>query len=215
MSHDEPHRYRAAIFDMDGVLISSSELHWYAFRETFRPLGIEFSWEHYLDVGIGAPRELVIRTVAGDSIAPDLLARLMAEKERHVYEYLAREGLDPIPGSLEFVRRVRARGLRTAVATASRTPLPFLEAIGARDLFEVVVDRTMAERPKPDPEIYRLTAERLRLAPTDCFVIEDSPTGVAAANAAGMNVVAITTTHGRAELSEASMVVDSFEEVSV
>ena len=147
---------QAFIFDLDGVLISSVELHWYGFRKTFAAEGVEFSREYYYRVGVGAAREKVIRAVLGGDLSDEKLRFLMAEKERHANEFLDKEGLDPIPGSLEFVRRIRDLQLRTAVATASRTPRPFLKAIGATELFPIVLDRQSTTRPKPEPDIYLL-----------------------------------------------------------
>ncbi len=205
---------RAIIFDLDGVLISSVDLHWYAYRKTFAAEGLEFSRERYLEVGIGAPREKVIRRVLGE-IPEDKLKFLMAEKERYVYEFLENQTLDAIPGSLEFLRRARARDLKTAVATASRTPLPFLKAIGALDEFDLVLDRSMVTHPKPHPEIYVLAAQTLKLRASETLVVEDSPIGVAAARAAGMRTLAVTTTHTRDELNEATLIVDSFDEINL
>ncbi len=205
---------RAIIFDLDGVLISSLDLHWYAFRKTFEAEGVKFSRHRYLEVGIGASREEVIRRVLGE-LPEDKLTFLMAEKERYVFEYLKNQGLDAIPGSLEFLRRARSRDLRTVVATASRTPRPFLAAIGALDDFDLVLDRSMVRHPKPHPEIYLLAAQTLGLRARETLVVEDSPIGIAAARAAGMRTIALTTTHARDELNEASLVVDSFDEIDL
>ena len=205
---------QAFIFDLDGVLISSVEMHWYGFRQAFAAEGVEFTREHYLKVGVGAARENVIRTVMGD-ITKSKLDVLMTEKERHANEFLETQGLDPLPGSLEFVRRVHKHELRTAVATASRTPQPFLKAIGATELFPIVLDRQSTTRPKPEPDIYLLAAERLQLKPQECVVVEDSPPGVASARAAGMRVIAVTTTHKREALTAATATFSSFDEINV
>ena len=212
--NENKRRASAIIFDLDGVLISSVELHWFAFRKTFEAEGVEFPLDHYLRVAIGTAREGVIRAVLGE-VPDDKLEFLMAEKERHVHEFLDTEGLTAIPGSLDFLRQVRRRQLKTAVATASRTPRPFLEAIGALESFEVIIDRSMVTHPKPHPEIYLLAAETLRLSPEECLVVEDSPVGVTAATAAGMRTLALTTTHSRRELHEATCVFESFGEIDL
>ncbi len=221
MSHDahtpSPECWPAAeavIFDLDGVLISSAELHWQAFRRTFAPEGVDFTFEHYLRVGVGVARENVIRGVLGE-VDDAKLGFLMQEKERHVRDVLATDGLAAIPGSVEFVRRVRAAGLLTAVATASRTPLPFLDAIGARQLFGAVLDRMATSNPKPAPDIYLKAAATLGVDPPVCLVVEDSPPGVRAGRAAGMRVLAVTTTHRRDELREATAIYDAFDGIDL
>lgn len=209
------HCTRAVVFDLDGVLISSIDLHWYAFRRALEHEGIEFTREHYLRVGIGSTRDAVIKSVVGEDIDPEMLQRVMKAKGHYVDEFLDTVGLTAIPGSLEFVARVRERNLLTCVATASRTPKPFLKAVGATDLFPVVLDRTATERSKPYPDIYLRAADVLGVTPDECVVIEDSPVGVQAARSAQMRVIAVTTTHSRSELEEATAVVDAFEEINL
>jgi beta-phosphoglucomutase len=197
--------HRAVIFDLDGVLVSSAPVHWEAFRRTFAEEGRAFPWEEYLELGIGASRDEVIRRVFGD-LPPARMGRLMDAKERHVRDCLKSGGLEPIPGSLEFVKRLRSKGVRTAVATASRTPQLLLEAVGAAMLFDAIVGRHEVERSKPHPDLYLRAAERLGLAAEDCVVIEDSPVGIEAGLSAGMTVLAITTTEEPEKLSRAHAV---------
>ncbi|HVR75948.1 MAG TPA: HAD family phosphatase [Planctomycetota bacterium] len=203
---------RAVIFDLDGVLVWSVPMHWRAFERTFAAEGKPFPYEEYLRCGIGAARDEVIRQVLGDLPEPKLLL-LMAEKERHVREYLCEKGLDAIPGSLDFVRAVRARQLKTAVASASRTPELLLSAVDATSLFDVVIGRGSVTRSKPHPDIYLLAAESLGVSPGECLVVEDSPVGIEAARAAGMRVIAVTTTEPVSALARATAVYASFADI--
>lgn len=205
-------KVRAVIFDLDGVLVWSVPMHWHAFRETFRAEGREFSLEEYRRVALGAAREEVIRTVLGD-VGPEDLHRLMAKKQRHVEEYLNTKGIDLIPGSLDFVRAVRERGRKTAVASASRTPEIVLRSVGALPLFDAVVGRGEVARSKPHPDLYLAAALRLETDPEDCLVVEDSPVGVEAALEAGMRVLALTTTERRTELTRATAIFESYAEI--
>lgn len=202
----------AVIFDLDGVLVSSATLHWQAFRRAFADEGRDFTFDDYLRCGVSAPREEVIRHVFGD-LPEARLARLMAEKERHVREYLHAEGIDTIPGSLDFVRAARARNLKTAVASASRTPELLLAAAGATDLFDAVVGRQKVARSKPDPAVYLLAAEVLGVEPSACLVIEDSPIGIEAARRAGMRVLALATTEVEDRLAAAHGIYRSFADI--
>lgn len=205
---------RAVIFDLDGVIVLSLTMHYHAFRETFAAEGREFPIEEYRRVAVGASREQVIRHVMGELPAGDF-ARLMAAKERHVREYLERRGLDLVPGVLDFVRSVRRRGARTAVATAGRTPELILRSVGADGLFDAVVGRDQVQRTKPFPDLYLLAAGTLGVEPADCIVVEDSPVGIEAALAAGMRVIALTTTEPTERLARATAVHDGFAEIRV
>jgi beta-phosphoglucomutase len=205
---------RAVIFDLDGVLVWSAPMHWRAFEKTFASVGRSFPFEEYMSFAIGAPREQVILQVLGELPEPEM-RRLMDAKETHVKEYLRDEGIEAIPGALDFVAAVRARSLKTAVASASRTPELMLEAVGAVPLFDVIVGRAKVARSKPHPDVYLLAAESLRVPPCDCIVIEDSSIGVEAARAAGMRVLALTTTEKASNLSKATAVFSSFSEVDL
>ena len=206
---------RAMIFDLDGVLVWTIPMHWWAFRKTFEAEGKDFSMDEYMRFAIGASRDEVIRSVIGRDLAPEKLQALMQAKERFVHEYIDDPGIEAIPGALEFVKKSKRLQLKTAVASASRTPRLLLESIGAETLFDAIVDRTMVERSKPDPDVFLLTAERLGVKPEECIVIEDSGVGVRAAVAAGMRVLALTTTHERHELSEATAIFESFHDIQL
>jgi HAD superfamily hydrolase (TIGR01509 family) len=204
----------AVVFDLDGVLVSSAEAHWEAYRRTFAAEGVDFSYEEYHKVAQGVPREVVVRRVFGDLPAGKAKA-LMAAKEAHLVDYLREGALRPIPGAMEFVDEVRRRGLKIAVATASRTPKLLLEAAGIRRPFDLILDRTDVKRPKPFPDIYQAAARALGLEPPLCLAIEDSPPGIEAAIAAGMPVLALSTTYPRQELLHASAVYAGFDEIDL
>jgi len=217
-----PRRFQAAIFDFDGVIADSIPLHYEAFRRVFAAEGVAFTFEDYRRTANGAPRDKVIRTVLGQ-VEPERLKRLMAEKEREVMTLLGERGLEPIPGALEMARDLRSRGLRTAVASSSRTARRFLEALEPRDdscrpaisLFEAVLESDGIRAPKPDPEIFLMAAKAVGTEPEDCLAFEDAVQGVRAARAAGMLVVALTTTEDREALGEADLIFDSFGEIDL
>jgi len=204
---------RAVIFDLDGVLVWTIPMHWWAFRQTFLEEGKDFSYEDYMERAVGASRDQVIRNVLGDHLPPSRLEQLMASKGRYVEEYVREKGVDTIPGAMDFVRSVRARGLKTAVASASRTPRFLLESVDAAGLFDAIVDRTMVEESKPQPDLFLLCAKMLEVQPSECVVIEDSDVGVEAAVRAGMRVLALTTTHDRSDLGKANSIYRSYADI--
>ena len=205
---------RCVIFDLDGVLVWSVPMHWRAYQKTFAAEGRELSLEEYMRVGTGASREEVIRRILGD-LPESKIQFLMAEKERHVREYLRDQDLETIPGSLDFVRQVRARDAKTAVATASRNPEMVLRAVGALELFDAIIGRGMVKRSKPHPDLYLRAGEEMGTPPAECLVIEDSPVGIEAAHTAGMRVLALTTTEEASCLSRADAVFKSFAEIPI
>jgi len=209
-----PPRTRAVIFDLDGVLVWSMPMHHTAFQRTFAAEGREFPLDEYRQVALGASREEVIRRVLGD-LPHEKMRRLMSEKERHVKEYLRQRGIELIPGAIDFVRAVRARNVKTAVASASRIPEVILDSVGVLPLFDAVVGRGKVRRSKPHPDLYLLAAETLGVPPEECLVLEDSPTGIDAALNAGMHVLAITTTEDAANLSRAHGVYPGFADISL
>ena len=99
------------------------------------------------------------------------------------------------PHNIELYHEVKRMGLRTGLATMSYSPqvTRVLEVIELLDAFDFVATRDDVDKGKPDPEIYHLVAREIGVAPDECLVLEDSPTGVKGAINAGMKVVAITT----------------------
>jgi len=215
------HPFQAAIFDFDGVLANSIPLHFESFRRLFGEEGTEFTMADYRRVANGRPRDEVIRAVLGSRIEAGRFRDLMERKERYIFEILDRDGLRPIPGALELAKALRDRGLRTAVASSSRTAARFLRALRPADpgigrpeaLFEAILEGDGVRAAKPDPEIFIAAAKALEMAPERCVVFEDATNGVRAARAAGMRVVAVTTTEEARALAEADAVYGSFAEI--
>ena len=205
---------QALIFDMDGVLVSSERVHWKAYRATLATAGVDYSWDAYRDTGMGISRENVLMNILGP-LEEQRLLELMQLKEDHVRVVLGEEGVQRVPGAREFVTAARGRGLKAAVATSSRNPELFLEAGGYAERFESITCRRDVELPKPHPQTYLDAAAALDLAPNRCLAFEDSPTGIEVANAAGMAVFALATTHPADSLGEATAVFNGFEEIEL
>jgi beta-phosphoglucomutase len=111
------------------------------------------------------------------------------------------------PHNRHLLAEARRMGCKTALATMSRCPQAnqILDILGLSDAFDFVATRDDVENGKPDPEIYLLAAQELHVPPASCLVIEDSPPGVQAALAAGMQVVAVSTPFTRQRLHQANL----------
>ena len=151
------------------------------------------------------------RQIVADLVAPH---RVRAAADRiHDLELADVDGVVALPGAVEALAALPAG--RAAVVTSCSRPLA-LARIGAAGLRvpDAVVTADDVRRGKPDPEPFLLGAERLGVAPQDCLVVEDAPSGLAAARAAGMASLAVTTTTDAADL-DADLVVTNLADVEL
>ena len=188
-----PPTLRALLFDLDGTLAHTDDLHFAAFRRALAPHGVDLDAAGY--------RER-IQGRHNPAIAADLLPHLTLEERAEFSD--AKEaafravafGLAPLPGAPRFVRAARAAGVRTAVVTnAPRANAEqLLRALGLDDAFDGVTIGDEAAAAKPDPAPYRETLEHLGVAPDAALAFEDSPSGVRSATGANLRVVGIAST---------------------
>jgi sugar-phosphatase len=184
--------FRAAIFDMDGLLIDSEPYWKDSEREVFGSVGIDITDEMAALTAPMTTRQVTehwygVRPWTGRSIA-EMEAAVVARVASHIRDRGA-----ALPGVSAALALCARRGWRVALASNSPATLCHLvlEVLGIAAAFHAVVSADEVERAKPDPSIYQLAAGKLGVVPEDCVVFEDSPTGVRAARAAGMCVVAI------------------------
>jgi len=205
------------IFDLDGVLIDSEPIHAEAKRRVFEGRGLEVP-ERVYDAFKGQTDEQVLRYVAenyggGDTVSVEVL---IEEKREAFWDLLGARQV-PMEGAEGFVKAAARRypvGLCTSASphTCKRA----FDPLGWRKHFAASVTAADVEHPKPDPQPYQLTADRLGVAPERCLIVEDSLSGVRSACAAGGRVAALTTSMERDELEAAGahVVVESFAELA-
>jgi beta-phosphoglucomutase len=199
----EPAR-RAAVFDMDGVLIDNSRFHREAWRRLAREEGFPLTDPEFWRQAIGRPVEEAVPRILGRPVPPAEAVRL-AQRKTTLYHELADGQAPPVAGVVAFVRALAALGVPRALATSAvaDSAARILEGIGLTAVFPVQVTAGQVQRGKPDPEVYLTAAARLGVPPAACVVFEDAVVGVEAARRAGMAVVGVTTAHAAAELREA------------
>ena len=181
----------AVIFDNDGLLLDT-EVVWSKGEEhLFRRRGLEFTLEHKLEL-VGTSAQIAGRTLARQLGEEGTEAALIIELDALVVEELER-GVTPMSGAVELVTTLHERGVRTGVV--SNSPLSFIKRaleLGGLDGFEAVVSGHDVPAPKPAPDAYLAACDQLGLVPSpEIVVFEDSPTGVAAARAAGLTVIGV------------------------
>lgn len=185
---------RAVIFDLDGVIVSTDELHYRAWKRLADEEGICFGREanqRLRGVSRMASLEIVLERTERE-YSPDERAELAARKNGYYRGLLGRLGPgDVLPGAMELLEELKTRGVKVAVASSSRNAPTILERIGLDGYFDATADGNDVTRSKPDPQVFLLAAERLGLPPEECIVVEDAEAGVGAALAGGMKVLGI------------------------
>ncbi len=185
---------RAILFDLDGVLVDSRrciELVWHtwAARRSLDP-------EPFLRVAHGRRTSETLRLVAPDLDAVEEVAALDALEEAET------RGLIPAPGAAALLDQLE-EGEWAVVTSGTRNVATLRLTTAGLRIPRVLVTADHVEHGKPDPEGYLYAASSLGVLPSDCVVIEDSPTGLAAAKAGGIRALAVLTTHGPDALADA------------
>lgn len=184
----------AIIFDLDGVLIDSMPLHVRAWEQYLENFGMTCgAMERVMH---GKRNSELVRELFGNGLADDAVFEHGAAKERLFRQMLLDADLSVcrVPGLTEFLERYKHIA-KAIGSNAEPANIDFVvDRFGLRPYFQVIVNGQQVERPKPFPDVYLKAAEQLHFEPRDCIVFEDSPTGVQAARAAGMRVVAVETT---------------------
>lgn len=180
---------KAVIFDLDGVLVSTDEQHYLAWKELADRLSIPFdksSNDRLRGVSRMACMD-ILEELSGRVIPPEdkrRYAALKNERYRALLKTLSPRDLDP--SVKETLDVLRARGLRLAVGSSSRNARFILDRVGLTASFDAVADGTNIQKSKPDPEVFLKAAAFLDSAPQRCMVIEDASSGIEAAKAADM-----------------------------
>jgi sugar-phosphatase len=199
-------RCRRILFDLDGVLVDSSAVirrHWYAWAQK-QGLDPEETYQW----GLGRPTLEQVRM-----FAPHLDVEAEARKI-DLAEAKDVGGVEEIRGARQLVAGLPAGSWGIVTSATQPTALARIRQVGIRAP-EVFITAQDVVHGKPDPEAYLLGAQRLEMAPEDCLVIEDSPSGVAAAQAAGMAVIGLATTHPVRELELADAVAADLSQVEI
>lgn len=183
------------IFDFDGVIVLSEAVHQRAWVDLAREAGRELP-EGFLETGVGYSDAILSATLAehwgGDRAPLEIL-----ESKRRAYQARCMEETQFVPGAREALAFFSSRHpLALATSSTLGDIRPHLHGMGLDRHFKAVLTIDNVTRPKPDPEIYLMAAGRLGLAPERCWVFEDSVHGAAAARAAGMRIIGMTTTFG-------------------
>lgn len=186
---------KGVIFDLDGVLVSTDELHYKAWKRLAKEIGIsDFKREdNEKQRGVSRMESLQIVLDKGNKSYTEEEKEEFAERKNNYYKEMLKEldGSAVLPGALETVKLLKEKGIMTAVGSASKNAPDILEKIGLLTYMDKISSGLDTTRSKPDPEVFLVAADKLGLPPQDCLVIEDSAAGVQAAKAAGMKALGV------------------------
>lgn len=205
---------KAILFDLDGTLLDNNEYHFKSWKRYLEQSRKEISDEDYKENISGRTNKDAVEHIYGKQMSEDEAAEYYLEKEK-IYREMFAPVIAPIKGLPEFLEDVKQHNILMAIATSGiQVNIDFMfQHVPIKQYFETIVKGEDIENGKPEPDIFLKTAERLGVSPNQCVVFEDSTAGVQAGKAAGMKVVALTTTHTKEELHEADLVITDYTEV--
>lgn len=198
--------YTTILFDMNGVLVDDEHLQEEAFRQTLSQLDLSLSTQDYIQFFIGkTDRKGFEDYFQALNLAHDIDS-LIAQKGKE-YEKLASSNIQGYEGVKDFIVAATKQGFSLAIVTSSMKSeaISVLNGLGLSNYFKAIIAADDVGHGKPDPEGYLKGAAALSASPQECIVIEDAPSGLKAAKAAGMFSIAVLNTHNSNELTDADI----------
>ncbi|MFB1479242.1 HAD family hydrolase [Corallococcus sp. RDP092CA] len=190
--------FGAVLFDLDGVVIDTTELHYRVWDEFARERGYVPTREQLLATN-GRRAGETLRAWFGAELDDEQVAALTDDRERAFHRLLDHEPVSAVPGVGAYLMALKHAGVPWALGTSAlaRNAERALERVGLEHLFPVRVTSTDVTRGKPDPEVYLKAAAALGVSARVCVVFEDAVAGLRAARAAGAACVAVATSFPR------------------
>jgi beta-phosphoglucomutase len=209
----------AVIWDVDGTLVDTAELHFQAWAALAKELGRPFSRADFAATFGWRNPEIIPKLWGPDFTAEQIAA--LGERKEVLYRAAAERGVALLPGVRPLLAALQRAGFRQAVGSSA--PRANLELILRRTdtarFFDAVVSMEDTTRGKPDPQVFLVAAAKLAVPPPRCVVVEDAPAGVQAARAGGMRCIAVRFIGHHSEealrRAGADLVVPSLEQMTV
>ncbi|WEK55531.1 MAG: beta-phosphoglucomutase [Candidatus Cohnella colombiensis] len=209
------HPLEAVLFDLDGVITDTAEFHYEAWKHIANELKLPFNRELNEQLkGVGRLESLdIILGTAGATLTKEDKQQL-ATRKNEIYMQLV-DQMKPthlLPGIMDLLQQLKEKGLKLAIASASRNAVTVLNKLQIIDFFDIIVDPDSLQKGKPDPEIFIKAAEQLGVDVESCIAIEDSFSGIAAIKAANMVAIGV----GDSDvLKQANVVVSDTEQLTL
>ncbi len=186
-------RPKAIIFDLDGVLTDTSEYHYQAWKHLADDEGISFTHEendaHLRGVG---RRDSLMYLLKGRQVSEEQMQEMMERKNQYYTELI--KNMSPsevVAGGVELLKELKAAGIKTAIASASKNTSTVLEKLQITSYFDGIADGNSIVNGKPKPDVFVFAAGLVNTPVVDCLGIEDADAGIEAIKAAGMEALGI------------------------
>jgi beta-phosphoglucomutase len=185
---------QAVIFDLDGVIVTTDDCHYQAWKRMADEEGIYF--DRVINErlrGVSRMESLAIILEKSVKTFSDQGKQEMAARKNRYYRELIKElsPRDILPGVMEVLKYLKQVGVKVAIGSSSKNALAILKQVGLESCFDLVVDGNDIKHSKPDPEVFLVAARKMGVAPQDCLVVEDADAGIEAAKAGGMIVLGV------------------------
>lgn len=207
--------YKGIIFDLDGVIVDTAKFHFLAWRKLANDRGFDITLEQNEKLkGVSRVKSLQqILEWGNQTVTDEDFQEMMKTKNE---DYLGRISHmnedDLLPGVKKVLDYLTENEIPFALGSASKNARPILKSLKIHDRFTAIVDGNDVQKAKPDPEVFLIAAEKLKMKPEDCIVFEDSVAGVEAANRAHMLSVGIG---DKKILKEADHIFADFTEIKI
>ena len=182
-------KIKAVIFDLDGVIVSTDEYHYLAWKMIADQQSILFNREineNLRGVSRMESLEIILRNSSKQYSAFEKEGLAFAKNERYKELLNQVNPGDILVGVMSLLKALKERNIKTAIGSSSRNAVLILEKIGLKNAFDAIADGNDIKKSKPDPEVFLLAAQKLGVLPAECIVVEDAYAGIDAAIAAGM-----------------------------
>lgn len=185
---------KAVIFDLDGVIVSTDDCHYHAWKKMADEEGIYFDRTINERLrGVSRMDSLDIVLERSEKTYSEAEKVELATRKNEYYKQLITKltPADILPGVLEKLDALKKNGIKIAIGSSSKNTPMILKQIGLDTFFDAVSDGNNITRSKPDPEVFVKAAEMLQIAPEECLVVEDADAGIEAGKRGGMKTLAV------------------------
>jgi len=208
-------KYEGVIFDLDGVIVDTAKYHFLAWKRLAEELNIDFTKEdneRLKGVSRMACMDIILELGARD-LSQEKKVALATRKNEWYLEYVNKmDQSEILPGSVEMIETLKDMKVSIAIGSASKNAKTILEKVGLIDQFDFISDGTIVTKAKPDPEVFMIAADEMKVDYDKCIVFEDSEAGIEAAKRVNMLAIGI----GRKEnLPASDMIFSGLDAVAI